>query len=90
MSPSILFSEPITNLAPSFRAESELSANEFHLNNNNNNDNNKRNSSQVRLRLFYSWVKSQQKLSTNSLCRRYYKFANTTQFNERVRKPYDT
>ena len=43
MSPSLLFSQPITNLAPSFRAESELGANEFHLNNNNNN-NNKRNS----------------------------------------------
>ena len=33
--------------------------------------------------------KAKEKLSTNSLCRRYYKLQNTTQVNERVREPYD-
>ena len=83
MSTSLLFSEPITNLVPSFRAELELGSKLISPQ-----QQRQRNSSQARLRLMVG-CKAKEKLSTNSLCRRYYKLQNTTQVNERVREPYN-
>ena len=67
MSTSLLFSQPIANLVPSFRAESELGSKLISPQ-----QQQQRNSSQARLRLMVG-CKATEKLSIKSLCRRYYK-----------------